>query len=204
LAISIFFMVIIASVDEIEQPPGRDLPRKAPAVPAPATGGFLSTIAHNGVPIAVGLFLAIGLDHETDRLIRLVVGPTVQAYEALAEQGELDRQFRTLPNTRYRRYMARTDMAIGKGSGVKLRRLTRFPLIEPQACYKLGHLHLLSETRAVDWLREKHRAVRTIETVGTDGDNILTVEFHGIKRLCVPRAVFAACAHGPLPPRLPV
>jgi hypothetical protein len=68
----------------------------------------------------------------------------------MAEHSELDRQFRTVPNTRYRRYMARTDTAIGKGSGVELRRFTRFALIEPQACYKLGHLHLLSETRAVD------------------------------------------------------
>src|ERR1700679_1736221 len=76
--------ITIRPADEFEQPPGRDLPRKAPAVLAPAAWCFSSAIAGNGSPISVGLFLAISQDHETYCLIRLEVGAAVQSYEGPA------------------------------------------------------------------------------------------------------------------------
>src|SRR4029450_11834020 len=78
----------------------RDLPRKAPAILAPAAGIFLSAIADDGVPVTVGLFLVVGQDHEADRLIGLEVGSAVQADEPPAEHCELDRELRALRPTR--------------------------------------------------------------------------------------------------------
>ena len=48
------------------------------------------------VPVAVGLFLVLGHDHEADRLVGLEVGAAVEADEGLAEHGELDRQLLAL------------------------------------------------------------------------------------------------------------
>src|SRR5215212_8701930 len=47
----------------------RDLPRKAPAILAPAAGAFLSAVADDGAPVTVSLFLVVGKDHEADGLI---------------------------------------------------------------------------------------------------------------------------------------
>src|SRR4028119_929429 len=54
-----------------QQRTGRDLPRKAPSILAPAASAFLPAIADDGVPIAVGLVLVVSQDHEADRLIGL-------------------------------------------------------------------------------------------------------------------------------------
>src|SRR4051794_31688050 len=64
-----------------QQRTGCDLPRKAPAVLAPAALAFLPAIADDGIPIMVGLFLVVGQDHEADRLISLKIGSAVQADE---------------------------------------------------------------------------------------------------------------------------
>ncbi|GCC49456.1 hypothetical protein chiPu_0033377, partial [Chiloscyllium punctatum] len=86
------------------------------------------------------LLLAVGQHHETDRLVRHVVGTAVQPDEAAAEHGELDRQFVALPDARDRRDMPRINVAVGKGRGVKLRRFARLALVEPQACDEIGHV----------------------------------------------------------------
>src|SRR5215213_4114103 len=78
----------------------RDLPRKAPPILAPAAIAFLPAIADDGVPIAIGLFLVVGQDHEADRLIGLEIGSAVQAHKGSAEDGELDREFGALRPTR--------------------------------------------------------------------------------------------------------
>ena len=76
-----------------QQRAGRDLPRKTPAILAPTASTFLPSIANDGVPITVGLFLVPGQDHEADGFIGLEIGSAVQADERSAEQGELDREF---------------------------------------------------------------------------------------------------------------
>src|SRR5215204_3705295 len=121
----------------------RDLPRKAPAILAPAASAFLPAIADDGVPIAVGLFLIVGQDHEADRLIGLEIGSAIQADERPAEHGKLDREFGALRPTRKvrRGEHGSADTAVGKGCGVELRSLAGLPVIEPQAGRELvaGH-----------------------------------------------------------------
>ena len=56
-----------------------DLPAQPPAVDAPAAFRRLPTVAHDGLPIAVGFFLGIGGDLEGKRLAVLGVGPAVEA-----------------------------------------------------------------------------------------------------------------------------
>src|SRR3954453_20378407 len=78
----------------------RAMPRKAPAIFAPAAGAFLSAIADDGVPVTVGLSLVVAQYLEADRLIGLEIGPAVQADERPVEHRELDREFRALRPTR--------------------------------------------------------------------------------------------------------
>ena len=103
VATSIFCIVIIASnarlatagsglVIAFEQDARRDLPGKAPAVLAPAAFAFRAAIADDRVPVAVGLGLVLGDDHEADRFVGLEIRAAVEADEGAAEDGELDRQ----------------------------------------------------------------------------------------------------------------
>src|SRR4051794_32248806 len=56
----------IGIVHRLEQHARSDLPGKAPVVLAPAALAFLAAIADNRVPVAIGLFLIFGDDHEAD------------------------------------------------------------------------------------------------------------------------------------------
>src|SRR3546814_2512290 len=92
-----------------------------PAILAPAAHAFLATIADDRVPIAIGLFLIVGQNHEAHRLVGLEMRAAVQADERLAEHGELHRQFLASPGRRIvvRRRVARADMAVGEGRGIE-------------------------------------------------------------------------------------
>src|SRR3954468_19170967 len=68
----------------------RDLPGEAPAILAPAASALLAAIAHDRIPVTVGLFLVVGQDHEADRLVRLEIRPAIQADVRLAQDGKLD------------------------------------------------------------------------------------------------------------------
>src|SRR3954454_16827685 len=80
-------------VHGLEEYARRDLPREAPLVLAPAAHAFLAAVLRDRVPVAVGLRLIFGDDHEADRFIGLEVGAAVEADERLAKDGEVDRQF---------------------------------------------------------------------------------------------------------------
>src|SRR5215213_4100980 len=81
---------------QFQQPPGRDLPRKAPLVLAPTASAFHPAVLRDRVPVAVGFLLVLCQDHEADCLVRLEVGTAVERDEGPAEDGELDRQFLAL------------------------------------------------------------------------------------------------------------
>src|SRR4051794_11701446 len=83
---------LAAFAGQFEQSPRGDLPGKAPLVLAPAARALLAAAGGDRVPVAVGLFLIVGQDHEADRLIGLEVGAAVEADEGTAEDGELDSQ----------------------------------------------------------------------------------------------------------------
>src|SRR5690242_7851645 len=80
-------------VHGLEQDARGDLPRKAPFVLAPAAHALLAAVADDGVPVAVGLFLVLGRDHEADGFVRLEHVAAVEADEALAKHGEVHRDF---------------------------------------------------------------------------------------------------------------
>src|SRR5262245_46054355 len=56
-----------------------DLPRHAPFVLAPAAGALLAAIADDGVPVAVGLGLTVGGDHEREGFAVLELRTAVEA-----------------------------------------------------------------------------------------------------------------------------
>src|SRR5690606_38933859 len=120
---------------QIKQSPRSDLPRKAPAVLAPAAGALFAAVFHDRAPVAVRLFLAFGDDHETDRFIGPEIGTTVEADEPPAEHREFDGQRVAFPAAGEIAGggVLLTDMAVGKGCGVKLGRLSCLAVVEPQA-----------------------------------------------------------------------
>src|SRR5437762_2898447 len=68
------------------------LQRQTELVLAAAANALLATIVDDRVPVAVGLGLVVGVDHERNRLIELELGAAVQAEKVHSEHGELDRQ----------------------------------------------------------------------------------------------------------------
>src|SRR3954447_11053855 len=66
---------LAAVAGQLEQALRRDLPREAPAVLAPAAHALGAAVPGDRVPITVGLFLAVGQDHEAPRLVGGEVRP---------------------------------------------------------------------------------------------------------------------------------
>src|SRR5437868_6740300 len=81
---------------QLQQPLRGDLPGIAPLVLAPAAHALFAATFGDGVPVAVGLFLIVGQDHEAHCLVRLEVGAAVQADKGLAKDRELDCQLLAL------------------------------------------------------------------------------------------------------------
>src|SRR4030095_15269492 len=118
----------------------RDLPGDAPLVLAPAARALLSSIADNGVPVAVGLLLIIGGDLKRESFVMLERGTAVEAKTRDAG----DREF-------YRQHVALlaggivtggavdgAHGAVGKGFGVEAGSSLGV-LVVPQANRVLGH-----------------------------------------------------------------
>ena len=126
--------LIAAGLPCLGQDAGRDLPGQAPFVLAPATGAFLSAIADDGVPVAVGLGLVVGRDLERERFALLEGGPAIQSETGNAEHGEFHRQHvaRLAAGKVGRRLVHGRHRAVGKGRGIEPRRLLGV-LVEPQA-----------------------------------------------------------------------
>src|SRR5437868_3047203 len=136
---------LVRIVVGLEQRTRRDLPREAPFVLAPAAGAFLAAILRDRVPVAVGLLLVLGHDHEADGLVRFEVGPAVQADELAPENGEIDGQFVTLVAVRIIAWRShrRADAAIREDGRVEFGGLARFAFVEPKAGRQLvGHYFL--------------------------------------------------------------
>src|SRR5262245_28571137 len=99
----------------------RDLPRDAPPVFAPAACALLATIADDGVPIAIGLFLIAGRDLKREGFVMLEHRTTVDAETGDACDGELDCQHVALLAGRVVTGCTAdgTHRTVGKGSGVE-------------------------------------------------------------------------------------
>ena len=108
-------------VHGLEQHPGRDLPRDAPLVLAPAADAFLAAVADDGLPQTVGLGLILRADLERKCLAVLERGPR-SGRRRNTGHGELDSDDIAGPA---RRVVARCVMhcpycAVGEGLGVKV------------------------------------------------------------------------------------
>src|SRR5258708_6965892 len=112
----------------------RDLPREAPAILAPTALAFLATIADDGVPIAVRLFLSVRRDLEGKGLAVPELRAAVETKTVNAQDGELHRQYVALLAARVvtGRLVNSGHFTIRKGRGVEARRLLRV-LVEPEA-----------------------------------------------------------------------
>jgi hypothetical protein len=132
--------VMVGTCRQVKQPPRRDLPGKAPTVLAPAAGALDASIPDDRIPVAVGLFLAFGNDHEADRFIRREIRTAVETDEPPPEHREFDGQLaafvaagKITGGSVHPAYMA-----VGKCRGVEFRRLACFAVVEPQACNQIG------------------------------------------------------------------
>ena len=136
-----FGLVPVGSRRQVEEKFRRDLPGMPPAVLAPAAGAFLSAIADDGVPEAVGLFLIFCDHHEGDGLVRREVGAAIQADELAPEYGELDGQFVAFPAAGIigGGGVHAIDMAVGKSGGIERGRFPGFAVIVPEAIDDIGH-----------------------------------------------------------------
>src|SRR5690606_31820955 len=114
----------------------------APRVLAPSAGTFLSAVADDRVPVAIGFGLVVGRDLERECLGLPESGSAVEADARDAANGEVDGQDVTLLSGRKvaGREHDLADMAVGKRLGVEVRRVERVAL-EPEADRVLrGHV----------------------------------------------------------------
>src|SRR5689334_370190 len=129
---------------QLEQPPGRDLPGKAPFVLAPAAHALFAAILSDRVPVAVGLFLTVGEDHEADGLVGLEVRAAIQTDERLAENGELDSQLIALasPGIIGHGAMRGPDVAVGEDRRIEFSGFAALAFVEPKAGgHLVGHFY---------------------------------------------------------------
>src|SRR5262249_43199661 len=112
---------IAAGRHRLGQHARRDLPGNAPLVFTPAARALLTTIADDGVPVAVGLLLIVGGDLERERFVMLERGTAIEAETGDAGDCELDCQHVAL----LARWVVAgctvdcTHRAVGKGLGVE-------------------------------------------------------------------------------------
>src|SRR5437870_2828746 len=150
---------------QLEQAARRDLPGKAPLVLAPAASTFLAAVLGDRIPIAVGLFLAVGQDHEAHRLVRLEIRAAVEADERLAEHGELNRQLVALCPAGIvgRGRMRRPHVAVGKSGRVEFGGFAALAFVEPQAGGEfVGHYVLRDDLVARTRVRPGPWTPRTV------------------------------------------
>src|SRR5690348_13974012 len=133
---------LAAARGQLEQVPRGDLPREAPTVLAPAAHALLAAVTGDRIPVVVGLFLAVGQDHEAHGLVGLEVRTAVEGDERPSEQRELDGELVAFATARVigRGAVRRADMAVGEGRGIEFRGLAALAFVEPDAGHQLvGH-----------------------------------------------------------------
>src|SRR3569833_3047247 len=110
-----------------------DLPGESPAILAPAARAFLSAIAHDGVPVAVGFFLVVRGDLERESFAVRKDRAAVETETGDSQHGELHREHVAFLAAGIvgGRLMYGRHRAIREGSGVELRRLVRV-LVVPE------------------------------------------------------------------------
>src|SRR5437660_2070645 len=142
-AMSIFFIVIIASKARFASPPPAAsasvsargvICQEAPAVLAPTALAFRATIAHDRVPVTVRLFLILRRDLEGKGLGVPERRAAVETETGNAHDGELHRQRIALLAARIvtGSLVNRCYFTIRKSGGVEACRLMRV-LVEPEA-----------------------------------------------------------------------
>src|SRR6516225_7389788 len=117
-----------------------DLPGDAPPVFAPAALALLATVAHNGIPIAVGFLLIVGGDLKGEGLVVLEGGTAIETHAGDARDCEFDHQYVArlagwvvTGRTVHRAYRAlRKGLRVEAGSSLGI-------LVVPKADRVLGH-----------------------------------------------------------------
>src|SRR5262249_16191061 len=111
-----------------------DLPGNAPAVLAPAALAFRATIADDGVPVTVRLFLILCSDLEGKGLTLLEHRAAIETETGNTNDGELHSHHVPFLATRIAPGASRTSryFPVRKSEGVEARRLMRV-LVKPEA-----------------------------------------------------------------------
>src|SRR5690606_8192660 len=86
------FCFIAAGSHRLGQRARGNLPGDTPFVLAPAARTFLTAIADDGVPVAVGLLLIVSGDLEREGFVMFERGPAIDAETGDAGDREFDRQ----------------------------------------------------------------------------------------------------------------
>lgn len=120
--------------DRLGQDARGDLPRKAPAVLAPAAFAGLAAVGDDRVPVAVGFLLGVGGDLEGEGDAVFAVRAAIEAETVDAADRELDGE--DIAGLARRivggRVVDRRHFAVGKRGRIEARRIEGI-LIEPQA-----------------------------------------------------------------------
>src|SRR4051794_39596739 len=138
--------------DRLRQDDRRNLPGQSPFVLAPAARALLAAVADDRVPVAVRFGLVDGRDLKRERFGVLERRPAVEPEARNAQHGKLDGQhIPFLPRRKVsRRAVPRVDGRIGKGLGVKPRRVLGLAIV-PKANRVLCWLyHVTSPSRLAD------------------------------------------------------
>src|SRR6185436_5178028 len=125
--------LIAAGRERVAEHARGDLPREAPAVPAPAALAFLPPVVDDRVPVTVRLFLIVRRDLERKGLAVPERRAAVEAETGNAQNGELHGQDVALPAARVvaGRLVNSGHFTVRKGGGVETRRIDRV-LVVPE------------------------------------------------------------------------
>src|SRR5512133_814855 len=128
----------------------RNLPRQAPFVLAPAAGILFTAVADDSVPVTIRFGLVIGCDLKRECPVVLDLWSAIEPEAGNSHHGKLDRQHIPFLTGRKvsRREVHRANRRIGKGCGIKSRRVLGVAIV-PKAnrilclLLDLSHLDLL-------------------------------------------------------------
>src|SRR5690606_29401047 len=128
----------------LAQRPRSDLPGDPPFVLAPAAHALLSAIAHNGIPIAVGLVLILGHHLHGKGFAVLEGRAAIEPDTGYPHHGEFDREHLPFLSGRIvaRRPAHHADLCVGEHFGIELGRRLGVLLI-PDADDVLGLVHVI-------------------------------------------------------------
>ena len=117
-----------------------------PAIHALPAVVLAATVADNGFPVPIGLFLVSGQHHEANGQVGLEFGNAVEAKKRLSQYGEFDGKFISFNAAREIscRSVHPPDMAVRKSRGIKLRRFLCFAFVKSKASDEVCHLSACS------------------------------------------------------------